>query len=287
MKPFLKWAGGKRWLSGSEFLPRRSDFENYIEPFLGGGAVFFSIAPKSAIISDINPELINLYQCMRDFPNDMAALMQEHQAVHCSRHYYEVRADIPSAAIKRAARTLYLNRTCWNGLYRVNLKGQFNVPIGTKSKVVDPDECFIEISRRLNNAQIYCCDFVETIGKAEAGDFLFVDPPYTVRHNENGFLKYNETIFSWADQLRLHDSLKDAANRGVAIIVTNADHSSLHELYSDFKYRKLRRSSVLAGKACKRGQTSEAMFFANIDVSNDPQVDFAGPSQPLGSLTLN
>lgn len=269
MKPFLKWAGGKRWLASSGLMPRPDDFENYIEPFLGGGAVFFSIAPKSAIVSDVNEELINLYQCIRDVPEEITALMQNHQEAHCARHFYEVRADAPDSAVKRAARTLYLNRTCWNGLYRVNLKGQFNVPIGTKSKVFDPDECFLEVAKRLKNADISCCDFAETIDKATANDFLFVDPPYTVRHNENGFLKYNETIFSWADQVRLHNSLKDAADRGTSIVITNADHPSLHELYADFQYRKLFRSSVLAGKNSGRGQTSEAMFYANVDLPDE------------------
>ena len=285
MTPFLKWAGGKRWLASSGLLPEPAEYENYIEPFLGGGAVFFAIEPASAIISDVNEELINLYQCIRDMPDEMTDLMEKHQAAHSGIHYYQVREHMPSTPVERAARTLYLNRTCWNGLYRVNLKGQFNVPIGSKTKVVDPDESFAKISGRLKNAEITCCDFEATIARATAGDFLFVDPPYTVRHNENGFLKYNENIFSWADQVRLHKSLQAAAERGASIVITNADHASLHELYVDFDYRRLKRSSVLAGKASKRGQTSEAMFCANIDLSEEGGVPHDVPVQALQFLS--
>lgn len=263
--PFLKWAGGKRWLASSSLLPIPDQFERYIEPFVGGGAVFFKLSPDQSILSDINPELINLYRVIRDTPDALETLMVEHHAKHSHDHYYQVRADVPSDTIAQAARTLYLNRTCWNGLYRVNLKGEFNVPIGTKTAVIMEGESFAVLSGALQQTEILCQDFEATLALAQGGDFAFVDPPYTVKHNLNGFLKYNEKIFGWSDQIRLHDAVVAAADRGASVVITNADHESVRELYSDFTYRKLGRASVLAGDPSKRGKTSEAMFLANLD----------------------
>ncbi|EJU12115.1 DNA adenine methylase [Sphingomonas sp. LH128] len=264
-EPFLKWAGGKRWLANSNQLPRPATFERYIEPFLGGAAIFFHLRPEQAILSDINSELIELYCVIRDHPEDLMGLMRTHHDAHSQDYYYEVRASIPEAAIERAARTMYLNRTCWNGLYRVNLKGVFNVPIGTKSTVVFDHDDFAGISERLRAAEIRCCDFEETVSEAQQGDFLFVDPPYTVRHNMNGFIKYNENLFSWNDQIRLRDAVADAIERGAAVVVTNADHDSVRELYEDVcDYRSVARASVLASETARRGQTTEALFSANI-----------------------
>ncbi len=264
-EPFLKWAGGKRWLANSNQLPRPVTFERYIEPFLGGAAIFFHLRPEQSILSDINSELIELYCVIRDHPDDLMGLMRIHHDAHCHEYYYEVRASIPEAPIERAARTMYLNRTCWNGLYRVNLKGVFNVPIGTKSTVVFAHDDFTGISERLRAAEIRCCDFEETVSDAQQGDFLFVDPPYTVRHNMNGFIKYNENLFSWNDQIRLRDAVAGAIERGVAVVVTNADHDSVRELYENVcDYRSVARASVLASETGRRGKTTEALFSANI-----------------------
>lgn len=264
--PFLKWAGGKRWLARSSLFPTPARYGRYVEPFLGGAAVFFHLGPRKAILSDVNRDLIQLYVVMRDEPHKLRVEMEQHQRQHSAKHYYEVRARVPDEEVKAAARTLYLNRTCWNGLYRVNRRGEFNVPIGTKSLVVSADEDFNEYSSMLKRAKLLVADFEETIDICVEGDFLFVDPPYTVRHNKNGFLKYNESMFSWDDQLRLHRALKRAAARRVKIVVTNADHESLRSLYErGFRYDKLDRSSVLAGDSSARGTTSEAMFTANLE----------------------
>lgn len=262
--PFLKWAGGKRWLASSDKLPKPQEYCRYIEPFLGGGAVFFALQPATAVLADLNPELINLYRIIRDYPREFTAALQEHQEAHSDSYYYRVREAIPSDEIGRAARMLYLNRTCWNGLYRVNRNGVFNVPRGTKNSVVIDGEDFSAISRRLSSVSLQCQDFEQTIDLATMGDFLFIDPPYTVNHNANGFLKYNENIFSWADQIRLHASLLRAAERGASIVVTNADHHTIHDLYDGFEYIRLDRSSVLSGKKEYRGKTSEALFSLNL-----------------------
>lgn len=266
IEPFLKWAGGKRWLASSGVLPAKFTFDRYIEPFLGGGAVFFALSPSKALLSDVNVDLIELYKVMRANPVQMKLALDIHQSLHSKEHYYTVRSDVPTGSLDRAARMLYLNRTCWNGLYRVNRAGQFNVPIGTKTLVTSDADDFLMVSQALQNAEIRNCDFEETVEEAGSGDFLFVDPPYTVKHNMNGFVKYNENIFSWSDQVRLRDVVVAAAKRGAAIMLTNADHECVRELYErDFSYVRLARSSVLSGRSTGRGPTTEALFSANLN----------------------
>lgn len=266
VEPFLKWAGGKRWLASSAALPVPRRYDRYLEPFLGGAAIFFRLQPVVAVLSDLNAELIELYKIVRDDPDGLRNALEHHNKIHSKEHYYAMRASKPEKALDRAVRTLYLNRTCWNGLYRVNLKGEFNVPIGTKDAVLFHNENFTDASAALACAEIVCCDFERTIDQAEDGDFIFIDPPYTVQHNFNGFLKYNEKIFSWADQIRLRDAVERAVNRGVAVASTNADHETVRELYRGVcDYRPLHRASVLAGRADCRGPTTEALFFANLD----------------------
>ena len=259
-KPFLKWAGGKRWLveRHSDALPRFNG--RYIEPFLGGGSVFFHLSPLSALISDSNARLIECYIQVRDNHREVVRLLEEHQKLHSETHYYKVRAKIYDCETEKAAQFLYLNRTCFNGLYRVNMNGFFNVPIGTKSKVIDESESFSDISEALSKAEIRHCDFEETIDRAVSGDFVFVDPPYTVKHNLNGFLKYNEKIFSWDDQVRLRDAIVRASKRGAKVLITNAAHTSVVELYEGVgELRFVKRSSVLAGKSSARGSIEELL----------------------------
>lgn len=261
MKPFLKWAGGKRWLVESLQLELPSFEGNYLEPFLGGGAVFFHLAPNSAVLSDVNPRLIETYQAIKEDWKRVEHALKSFQAKHSKDYYYEERSRVRRKPHSRAAQFLYLNRTCFNGLYRENLKGFFNVPIGTKTNVIMSDDNFGRISELLAGATLLCCDFEATIDRAQAGDLVFVDPPYTIAHNKNGFLKYNQSIFSWQDQERLHKSIGRAASRGARVIVTNADHDSVRELYSDFGVPKtVHRSSVISGSNSSRGRASEVLY---------------------------
>lgn len=255
--PPLKWAGGKRWFANNhlDLLPEK--FNRYIEPFLGSGALFFSIQPKEAILSDVNKELINLYNVLCKNPDLLAKKMREHQRKHSTEYYYEIRKYRPKNEIYQAARTLYLNRTCWNGLYRVNLNGDFNVPKGTKDKVVLETDNFEGLAEILNKAYIKCQDFEPTLDEAEKGDFAFIDPPYTVAHNNNGFIKYNQNLFSWDDQLRLRDAVIRAATRGVKVLVTNAAHPSVMDLYQGFEQFIINRAGVIAGNASARGRYEE------------------------------
>lgn len=260
MKPFMKWAGGKRWLADHAFLAKVEYSGRYIEPFLGGGAIFFHLNPKRSILSDLNSRLIEAYLAIRDDPHAVETFLKNHQRHHSHSYYYETRHKEFDSAAERAAHFIYLNRTCWNGLYRENLLGKFNAPIGTKSTIFDPTEDFVEISTRLSTADIRCCDFEEVLAVAGDGDFVFCDPPYTVAHNLNGFIKYNQRIFSWEDQIRLQQAATQAAERGAKVCVTNADHPSLHELYRNSGHiRVIQRSSVISGSVKGRRPTSEIL----------------------------
>lgn len=257
-RPFLKWAGGKRWL-----VERHPDefpifSGTYFEPFLGGGSVFFHLSPKKAHLSDANARLVECYCQIRDNHESVRTLLVDHQEQHCETYYYRVRGQKFASGDARAAQFLYLNRTCFNGLYRVNRNGDFNVPIGTKTKVIDDSENFEAIASILRVAKIEAVDFEQSIDKAEYGDFVFVDPPYTVKHNSNGFLKYNENIFSWCDQVRLRDAIVRAEKRGAKLLLTNAAHESVVDLYRGVgRQNFVKRSSVLAGKSSARGRVDE------------------------------
>ena len=259
--PFLKWAGGKRWLANrsTQILPET--YQRYLEPFLGSGAVFFRYAPKHAILSDVNGDLICTYQAIQDDWQRVQRYLDLHSRQHSDEYYYIVRDQRPRCQFRKAARFIYLNRTCWNGLYRVNQKGHFNVPRGTKDSVILDTDNFAAISELLASVLIQECDFEQTIDLARRGDVLFVDPPYTVKHNLNGFVRYNEKIFSWEDQERLAAAIVRAANRGAYVTITNANHTSIKELYTDAtSMLEINRSSVISGQNHGRGGTSELLI---------------------------
>jgi DNA adenine methylase len=257
-QPFLKWAGGKRWLV--ERFPQffTVKYSRYIEPFLGSGAVFFRMRPRRAILSDRNPRLIETYESIRDEYPLINDLLRRHEWLHSSDHYYKVRSQKLRSSAARAAQLIYLNRTCWNGLYRVNRQGTFNVPIGTKTKVVFDSDSFEEVADLLSRAKLRTCDFSESLDRAGTGDFVFVDPPYTVQHNNNGFIKYNEGLFSWADQIRLRDCVEGAIGRGASVLLTNAYHPSVRALYRNIgEHERVRRASVIAASAKNRRECYE------------------------------
>jgi DNA adenine methylase len=172
-----------------------------------------------------------------------------------------VRASRPIDPLERAVRFIYLNRTCFNGIYRVNKNGDFNVPIGSKEVVEYPQGYLKAVADSLATATIEMAGFEETISKAGKGDFVFVDPPYTVRHNDNNFVKYNSSLFSWCDQKKLALAVKAAAHRGAEIMLSNADHSSIRGLYRGFgSHHRITRSSVLAADASQRSKTTELLI---------------------------
>ncbi|MGV0912700.1 DNA adenine methylase [Martelella sp. FOR1707] len=261
MRPFIKWAGGKRWLLDSAQLEIPAFHGRYIEPFLGGGAVFFHLSPERAILSDVNSRLIETYKAVRSDWRGVERELKRMQALHSKEFYYSERGRQRRKAHTCAAQFLYLNRTCWNGLYRENLAGKFNVPIGSKSQVILADDDFESASAILQNADLRTCDFEDTLQEATQGDLVFLDPPYTTAHNTNGFVKYNQKIFSWEDQKRLRRAAEAAANRGAKVVLTNADHKTIRDLYASIgEPEVLSRSSVISGSSSARGLTTEVLY---------------------------
>jgi DNA adenine methylase len=259
--PFLKWAGGKRWFVSNytHLLPTK--YNKYIEPFLGSGALFFHLKPTNAMIGDMNKDLIDTYKAIKSDPDLVNSILNKHHKNHSADYYYKVRSQIPKSLSEKAAWFIYLNRTCWNGLYRVNRNGKFNVPIGTKKNVILETDDFTKISKILKNVSIWSKDFEYLINKAQPGDFLFVDPPYTVRHNNNNFIKYNEILFSWDDQERLYFALRRAQHRKVHIISTNANHSSIINMYkNNFELIQVKRTSCISSNVSNRGAFEELII---------------------------
>lgn len=266
MTPFLKWAGGKRWFvyQYSHLFPEK--INRYIEPFLGSGSVFFHIQPKRALLGDSNPDLVSAYNGIKVDWRRVVSLLQIHQNKHSDDYYYAVRSETPVDPIERAARMIYLNRSCFNGIYRVNRKGMFNVPRGTKNNILLKDDDFEATATLLKHTRIVEADFETLINQAKVGDFIFADPPYTVRHNNNGFIKYNEKLFSWSDQERLARSLVKARSRGATIISTNANHESLRELYENegFHFLDISRYSSISASSSSRKKFDELVVLTHL-----------------------
>jgi DNA adenine methylase len=260
-KPFLKWAGSKQKLVASleRYMPK--DFGTYYEPFLGSASVFFHLGPTKAVLSDTNRSLIATYEAVRDNPT----LVQAHiDAIPTDRDtYYEVRSRDARGRDQRAADFIYLNKLCWNGLYRVNLQGRFNVPYGANkngaiSTVAALRDCAVVLNP--SGVTLKQCDFADSLKTASSGDLAFIDPPYVTSHNNNGFIEYNEDIFSWRDQVRLAKLCKKLVDRGVTVVVTNANHGAVKRLYPDFGVHRITRASTLAGDKSFRRQISEAVL---------------------------
>jgi len=223
--------------------------------------MFFALRPKKAILSDLNPELVDAYRAIKRDWQSFDDQLRRHHDRHSSQYYYRMRSARPSDPIERAARFVYLNRTCWNGLYRVNQRGDFNVPLGSKVSVCLPGDDFESVHRRLRPVRLFSSDFEMVIEMAQSGDFIFVDPPYTTLHSSNGFIKYNEKLFAWSDQVRLHNCLLRAKQRGAFVVATNADHSSVRSLYSGtFRVQSLRRVSVIASDSQYRQPIRELLI---------------------------
>jgi len=265
IQPTLRWAGGKRWLVNKidRYLP--SEINNYYEPFAGGLSILIHLLKSSRIqnlsfASDTNSELINFYSELKDNPE---TLIRELKKYHNSEdEYYDERSRIRRAAHTKAAKFLYLNRTSFNGIYRENLQGQYNVPYGHKTYTnLFDTENITNLSKLLEDTLFQCIDFEEICENAEEGDLIFFDPPYTVAHENNGFVKYNQNIFKWEDQIRLRDLIIRLDERGVNVILTNAKHKSINKLYRGaFEIQPLSRSSTIGGKGAIRKKYNEVII---------------------------
>jgi DNA adenine methylase len=262
VRPFLKWPGGKRWLV-PVIVNRIAGYgyTTYREPFLGGGALFFALQPKRAVLSDINTDLINTYRQIR---RRAAALIYALQLIPVDQPtYHRIRTWSPDTVFQKAVRFLYLNRTAFGGMYRVNAKGDFNVPFGGGQRTAAPlwDSNLLQCAARvLRKTTLVAMDFESALSEAQAGDLVYCDPTYTVAHNNNGFIRYNEHNFSWTDQQRLAVSCRSAAARGALVIVSNAFHDDVLRLFEPPEYISISRISTLCPEIQHRHLVDEYMF---------------------------
>lgn len=262
--PFLKWAGGKaRLLPQFEgFFPER--IERYIEPFVGSAAVFFSIkekfGPRKAILSDNNEELINCYRVVRKDVEGLIKKLKEHRRMHSKEYYYKVRSMHPRSALGRAARTIYLNKTCYNGLFRVNSKGEFNVPMGSyqNPSIFDPEN-LRSVSRRLKGVDIRVRNFEAYLRLAKSGDFFYFDPPYHPISPTSSFTSYTPGAFSEEDQRRLADVYRALDKRGCRLMLSNSDCEFIQELYGDFRLERVRARRAINANGNGRGEINELL----------------------------
>ena len=270
VKPFVKWAGGKRQILDKlkEHLPE--EYNTYYEPFVGGGALLFELEPKNAVINDFNDELINVYKVLCDEVkfNKMIKLLNKHEAKHSEEYYYEIRnKDRNKRSFKklaehtRAARTIYLNKACFNGLYRVNSKGEFNVPFGKKDKVNTYEGSNLNLLNYYlssNNFQILNGDFEKAVETAQKGDFIYFDPPYD--SDTSTFTSYTEVGFGKNEQIRLAKVFKDLSNRGCYVMLSNHNTKLINELYSEFNLHVIEAKRNINSNGQKRGTVEEVII---------------------------
>ena len=259
-QPIVKWAGGKTRLLNELVSRLPTQFERYFEPFFGGGALFYALQPGRAYLSDVNYELVLLYRCVRDHLPALVAELKRHP--YEKEHYYWMRSRDPETLtnVERAARTLYLNRTCFNGLYRVNRRGQFNVPMGRYSNPVICDEAKLErASAALAEANITHAGFDATMVEPTAGDFVYFDPPYQPLSKTANFTSYTSASFNEEDQARLADTVTDLANRGVHCMLSNSDTPLIQSLYKDFNIDIVMAPRMISRKASNRRPVREVI----------------------------
>lgn len=262
-RPFLRWAGGKRWL-----IPQLHEligdlkFCAYHEPFLGGGAAFFGLCPEGpSFLADLNAELIHTYITVRDNPVGVSRELKRHR--NTEDYYYYLRMAQPKADSTKAARFIFLNHTSYNGIYRVNRQGRYNVPFGRRDGTPQLPSCedLKAVSLRLQGATLTSADFAHCINNVAEGDLVFLDPPYTVAHNYNNFVKYNQKLFSWEDQIRLSRLVSEIREQGAFYILTNAAHSSVAELFEKGDRRIVTsRRNAIGGLSASRGSAIEYLF---------------------------
>ena len=269
-KPFVKWAGGKRSIVDKLVKLTPDEYKTYYEPFVGGGALLYELQPKKAVINDYNAELMNVYECVKDenkFAN-MCSELNKHETNHSEEYYYEIR-DLDRdkkkfnklADYKRAARTIYLNKACFNGLYRVNSKNEFNVPSGKKTKVNTydgPNLGIIHCLLNFNDIKLLSTDFEEAVKNAKKGDFVYFDPPYD--SDTSTFNSYTENGFGKEEQKRLAEVFKDLDKRGCYVMLSNYNTKLIKELYKDYNFNYVTASRNIGASSKNRGKVEEVII---------------------------
>jgi DNA adenine methylase len=261
-KPFLKWPGGKRWAADqiARLVSRHlSEEGTYFEPFLGGGAVYFRLQPLRAVLADVNHELINVYEVVRRNPD---AVLTEIRSIRVSSAaYYRLRESRPRGKLSRATKFLYLNRTAWGGIYRLNAQGEFNVPFGGRStSPLWRNKLIVTASDILQSAELQVADFATTMLQARRGDVVYCDPTYAVAHQADSFVRYNEQNFSWEDQKRLANAAHKAQKRGATVVISNAYDRSVRDLYPAARRKVLKRESTVSRERSGRREVYEYLL---------------------------
>lgn len=264
MAPAFKWPGGKRSLVSAiePFLDR--SYDRLVEPFCGGAALFFHLRPPAALLADRNAELMNAYSQIRDNLEDLVDRLKGMKNTEAA--YYQLRNRKPRTALTRAARFICLMRLSFNGIYRENLRGDFNVPYGYKTWLTVCDEERLRAaSLALQGVECEAQTYTKTMSAVREMDLVYIDPPYTVSHNNNGFIKYNRTLFSWNDQMDLATECERARRKGSLVVVSNADHGEIRALYPEFEYRQVNRFCAISGSAGGRKHVTEALFVGRLE----------------------
>ncbi len=273
METVLKWAGGKKQLLNEihQFIkPELLVDHTYYEPFVGGGSVFLSLEPYNAVINDLNQELINVYLQIRDNPSQLLILLEEYQKKHSKDFYYTVRniertSEYTSyTEVQKAARFIYLNKTCYNGLYRVNTKGQFNVPIGRyKTIKIYDEERICSLSNYLNraNVEIRSGSYLDAVSGAKEGDFIYLDPPYD--YEIEGFKAYTSYGFSRDDLIELKRCCDGLIGKGCKVLISNNDTSYVRALFSDDRYtiKSITAKRMINSKGNLRDNIREVLIY--------------------------
>jgi DNA adenine methylase len=266
--PFLKSVGGKRQLLSEirKHVPER--FGRYLEPFLGGGAVFFDLVAagrlnRSAWLGDSNRSLVTAYDVIQNNVDALIKELHRHACDHSEAHYYAVRKECPTISVDSAARTIYLNKTCFNGLYRVNKSGQFNVPMGRYANPTVCDEPNLRaVSASLRLAELHADDFESAETAATANDFVYLDCPYWPASATSNFTGYTKDGFTAIDQQRLRDAALRMKRRGVHVLLSNADVPPVRDLYaSGFEMRRVEATRAINSKPGKRGAVGELLIW--------------------------
>lgn len=267
-QPFVKWAGGKRQLLSQirDNMPPEG-FKNYYEPFIGGGALFFDVEPENAVINDFNSELINAYRVIKDNVESLIEDLLKHK--NTSDYYYEMREKdrtkdyVKMTDVERASRFIYLNKTCYNGLFRVNSQNQFNVPFGNyKNPNIVNKEVLRGVSAFLNNINVNILndDFEKAVKDCQAGDFVYFDPPYdSIRSDNTSFVGYTLNGFNRDDQKRLADVFRELHRRGCKVLLSNAKTKFIEEIYSDFHIIPVKANRSINSQGSGRGKVDEVL----------------------------
>ncbi|MCK5689013.1 DNA adenine methylase [Myxococcota bacterium] len=259
-KPFLKWAGGKTKLAPQIMSHFPESFGRYHEPFVGGGAIFFKLRPDKATLSDVNPELVATWTAIRDNVDGVIALLEEHRV--SEEEFYRVRSLDGSAMgeADAAARTIFLNKTCFNGLYRVNQKGKFNVPFGKyRNPNIVNEENLRRVSALLQGVKITVADATQVGRRARRGDLIYFDPPYDPISKSASFTSYAKGGFGKEEQAKLAKTFRTLANRGVHVVLSNSDTPYIRELYKDFKMDQIWVRRPINSRADRRGPVAEVI----------------------------